>query len=133
MDKVYCPGCGEEMQFLPYDEDLPNDCGRYYCKYDDWAGPQRETKEEARAAAMERAQPENRALTLEEVRGFHYCPVLITDHKNGPLEWRDTNFVINKWAHPESEMSKKYGRTWRCFNPLKGCPTDKERKAGWGK
>lgn len=93
-----------------------------------WSGKQAE----AYSAAMKRWVEPLKPMTLREVQCFSECPVVLVEHLYESLEWHHTNYIIDRWAHPDAKMSELYGMTWRCWNPLKGRPTDEERRAvGW--
>ena len=59
-----CPGCGKDMELQ--ESTVVNywyscDCG--------WSSPLEDTPERAYAAAMQRAKPENKVLTTDELKG----------------------------------------------------------------
>lgn len=132
---VLCPYCGTEMELdRSYKSILAPGVGRmfwYSCYPCGSVSPRCDSPEAAYAAAIQRA-PERKPMTLREAQCFSECPCVLIDHKNGPLEWQRANFVIDRWAHPDAQMSRMYGKTWRAWNPLNGRPTDEERKKeGW--
>lgn len=71
---------------------------------------------------------EPRVLTLREVQCYQDCPVMWVE-TIGNSDWRNTNDIINYYAHPDSKKAKDYGVTWRCWT---GKPTAEQAiNADW--
>lgn len=61
-----CPYCGEEMEL----HNIPDGLWWYQCGCCGATAPSDETPAQALAAALHRAEPENRVLTVEELAGM---------------------------------------------------------------
>lgn len=126
-DLLPCPFCGSDAELKTYRDNLRGDAFAVMCKKTDCPGRtyrKRATIKEAAAAWNRRAEPENRVLTLEEVKthcegGVEAAPlwvefdeglsrwVLIAPHEPGcELEYVSV-FVSIMWP--------QYGKGWRCW------------------
>ncbi len=131
-----CPYCGAEME-------LKYVCGEYFClcAVCEATSPMGTSKETVLSAALHRAEPENRVLTLDEVKA--HCA-------KGPdaeplwTEFREKRTisrwifavippdvfdrpVISEWI--ATDRSEKYGKIWRCW-PRKPTP-EQMQAAKW--
>lgn len=114
-----CPYCGAEME-------LKYVCGEYFClcAVCEATSPTRVSKEAAVSAALRRHEPENRVLTLEELR-----KKFVSDSINPPYVWVEQKRDEDKWlwivaAVARLENGKVFGRynqMWRCW-PRKPTP-----------
>lgn len=124
-----CPYCGAETRLNENNEGIY----WYECRECNATEPTEKTPVEALSAALRRAEPENRVLTLEEVKA--HCA-------KGPdaeplwVEFREKcsisrwifaiippdvfdRPVISEWI--ATDRSEKYRKTWRCW-PRKPTP-----------
>lgn len=60
-----CPGCGSEMKAVDFGREHLN--FSFFCYECGWGSPLCDTAEEALSAALRRAEPEMRPLTLDEI------------------------------------------------------------------
>lgn len=122
-----CPYCGAEME-------VKYVCGEYFCLCAacEATSPMGTSKEAALSAALRRAEPENRPLTLEEIIAelenkeldvvWVECTVLMAavpmcpNHRHG-----DTAFFFVPLVQTCTAILSNYGKTWRCW-PRKPTP-----------
>lgn len=135
-----CPYCGHKMahQYVFGDR-------FFYCPKCHAASPDKDTKAEAYAAAMQRWQEPNRVLTLEEIidkvsDAVGGVPVWV-EHINDTeqqLAWklsgwkvvRDADRCVLIFDTEHSVDTKNINKTWRCWLRK---PTQEERAAApWG-
>ena len=122
-----CPYCGAEME-------LKYVCGEYFCLCAacESTSPARASKEAALSAALHRAEPEMRPLTLEEVKahcakGPDVEPLWIEFSRKTTLSrWIlvAPNIECNEPATVTRYLDiweNDYGKTWRCW-PRKPTP-----------
>ena len=126
-----CPYCGAEMEVThAFVNDATaahklvytcfcRDCGVYT--------PKRSTPKEALSAALHRAEPENRPLTLGEVqecceKGIGYMPLWV-EFRNTPnvsrwmpINLPDTVFSGETVSIYLKSIGDKYNAMWRCWH-----------------
>jgi hypothetical protein len=138
MDKVRCLYCGAEMVIRDW-HDIFFGEGNFYECVCGAKSPIKVSRDEARAAAMQRYQPENRVLTLEEVEiAFSEGNVLYAENLVfGIKGWvRNQGDCSNLNCHTYGEypsnwgtFARSYGIRWRLWLRR---PTDAERaREGW--
>ena len=117
-----CPYCGAEMK-------LKYVCGEYFCLCADCeaTSPIGTSKEAALSAAIHRAEPENRPLTLGEVqecceKGIGYMPLWV-EFRNTPnvsrwmpINLPDTVFSGETVSIYLKSIGDKYNAMWRCWH-----------------
>lgn len=126
-----CPYCGAETRLNENNEGIY----WYECLECNATGPTEKTPVEAFSAALHRAEPENRLLTLGEAQQIssedggtwleektslglaHITPI---DNQTGA-------FYIYTFFAKFPLMAEKYGKTWRCWTQK---PTP-EQMAAW--
>ena len=114
-----CPYCGAETRLNENNEGIY----WYECRECHATGPTEKTPVEAFSAALHRAEPENRLLTLEEAQQIssedggtwleektawglaHITPI---DNQTGAC-------YIYTFFAKFPLMAEKYGKTWRCW------------------
>lgn len=124
-----CPYCGAETHLNENNEGIY----WYECRECNAPGPTKKTPEEALSAALHRAEPEMRPLTLEEVRAHcakgpdaeplwaefkEECAISRWILAVIPPDVFDRP-VLSEWI--ATERSEKYGKEWRCW-PRKPTP-----------
>ena len=115
-----CPYCGAETRLNENNEGIY----WYECRECHAKGPTEKTPVEAFSAALHRAEPENRLLTLEEAQQIssedggtwleektawglaHITPI---DNQTGAC-------YIYTFFAKFPLMAEKYGKTWRCWS-----------------
>lgn len=123
-----CPYCGAETRINENNEGIY----WYECRECNATGPTEKTPVEAFSAAIHRAEPENRPLTLEEIIAklenkeldvvWVECTVLMAavpmcqSHRHG-----DTAFFLAPLIRGCTDTLSNYGKTWRCW-PRKPSP-----------
>lgn len=126
-----CPGCGSEMKAVDFGREHLN--FSFFCYECGWGSPLCDTAEEALSAALRRAEPENRVLTLEEVKahcakGPNAEPLWVEFREKGSISrWIFAVIppdvfdrpVISEWI--ATDRSEKYRKNWRCW-PRKPTP-----------
>ena len=125
-----CPYCGAEMMMEKYDN---KEIYWYICGKCDCTAPMGKNPEAALSAALHRAEPENRPLTLEEVRAHcakgpdaeplwaefkEECAISRWIFAVIPPDVFDRP-VLSEWI--ATNRSEKYGKEWRCW-PRKPTP-----------
>lgn len=135
-----CPYCGMGME-------LKYVCGEYFCLCEacEATSPMGTSKEAALSAALHRAEPEMRPLTLDEVMELGKDDdsiVYITDRRFGECGWHhpvsitydSATFEKKRKAlhfyepandYPEFWPEAEYGKSWRCW-PRKPTPEQME-------
>ena len=133
-----CPYCGAEMMMEKYDN---KEIYWYICSKCGCAAPMGKNPEAALSAALHRAEPEMRPLTLDEVlelgkdddsivyitdRHWEECgwhqPVSITyDSATFEEKRQDLHFYEPANDYPEFWPKAEYGKSWRCW-PRKPTP-----------
>lgn len=124
-----CPGCGSAMKSV--------DFGRehlrfFFCYVCGWGSPLRATEKEALSAALHRAEPEMRPLTMEEViaklenKGWDVvwmeCPDLRDAVPMCPSHRHENEaFFLAPHIRACTEALSNYSKTWRCW-PRKPTP-----------
>lgn len=134
-----CPGCGSDMELMR----LFKDALCYTCKCG-WDSPVGIDSESAFRMAMRRAEPKNRVLTLDEIRGMqdnNQCNwVLIWVESQSEINTKEYclvqgciqyivdnefSFVYPDWEGNDLFRAEVYKKTWRCWLRR---PTEKERE-----
>lgn len=125
-----CPYCGAEMMMEKYDN---KEIYWYICGKCDCTAPMGKNPEAALSAALHRAEPEMRPLTLEEVRAHcakgpdaeplwaefkEECAISRWIFAVIPPDVFDRP-VLSEWI--ATDRSEKYGKEWRCW-PRKPTP-----------
>ena len=125
-----CPYCGAEMMMEKYDN---KEIYWYICGKCDCTAPMGKNPEAALSAALHRAEPEMRPLTLEEVRApcakgpdaeplwaefKEECAISRWIFAVIPPDVFDRP-VLSEWI--ATDRSEKYGKEWRCW-PRKPTP-----------
>lgn len=134
MNNPKCPYCGTEMEISKYDVQEGGVIGyQYFCEMCDSTSPLRKTKDAAYAAAMQRYEPENRVLTLEELckadpeRNLYFET---RDFGPGDGDVFESSVECAQETFCDEDESadarKEYGVRVRCWLRR---PTDAERKA----
>lgn len=127
-----CPYCGAGME-------LKYVCGEYFClcAVCEATSPMGTSKEAALSAALHRAEPENKPLTLGEVqecceKGIGYMPLWV-EFRNTPdvsrwmpINLHDTVFNSETVSIYLKSIGDKYNVMWRCW-PRK--PTSEQMAA----
>lgn len=128
-EKPKCPGCGADMELV----NLCNAAFCYVCKCG-WDSPIGIDSESAFRMAMRRVEPKNRVLTLEELK--NHAGFLWNENRYDSCEGEpayaenDFLYVGNGNVDLKLNISKTYGRHWRCWLRK---PTPKEMEATpWG-
>lgn len=130
-----CPYCGAGME-------LKYVCGEYFCLCAacEATSPMGTSKEAALSAALHRAEPENKPLTLGEVqecceKGIGYMPLWV-EFRNTPdvsrwmpINLQDTVFSSETVSIYLKSIGDKYNVMWRCW-PRKPTP-DQMTAAKW--
>lgn len=130
-----CPYCGAGME-------LKYVCGEYFCLCAacEATSPMGTSKEAALSAALHRAEPENKPLTLGEVqecceKGIGYMPLWV-EFRNTPdvsrwmpINLQDTVFSSETVSIYLKSIGDKYNVMWRCW-PRKPTP-DQMAAAKW--
>lgn len=123
-----CPYCGAEM--IPLEDEVTG--AWYYCSRCYSVGPIKGTPEEALSAALHRAEPENRPLTLEEVQkhceeGVGATPLWMEFIGHDDLSrWMvacipDIVFEAGNIELHMDAFGHRYNTMWRCW-PRKPTP-----------
>ena len=123
-----CPYCGAETRLNENNEGIY----WYECRECNATGPTEKTPVEAFSAALHRAEPEMRPLTLEEViaklenKGWDVvwmeCPDLRDDVPMCPSHRRENEaFFLAPHIRACTEALSNYSKTWRCW-PRKPTP-----------
>lgn len=122
-----CPYCGEEMEL----HHIPDGLWWYQCGCCGAIAPSDETPEQVLAAALRRAEPENRVLglgeaqricakgdavwleemetiTAKQLTNIKLAHVSFLDEQNGAC-------YIYTFFAKFPLMDEKYGKTWRCW------------------
>lgn len=116
-----CPYCGAGME-------LKYVCGEYFClcAVCEATSPMGTSKEAALSAALHRAEPENKPLTLGEVqecceKGIGYMPLWV-EFRNTPdvsrwmpINLQDTVFNSETVSIYLKSIGDKYNVMWRCW------------------
>ena len=126
-----CPYCGAEMKLVDSfisTETLQNQMAyRYSCEGCKSLSPREITPEEALSAALHRAEPENKPLTLGEVqecceKGIGYMPLWV-EFRNTPdvsrwmpINLQDTVFSSETVSIYLKSIGDKYNVMWRCWH-----------------
>nr|DAI10858.1 MAG TPA: cysteine-rich protein [Caudoviricetes sp.] len=132
-----CPYCGAEMMMEKYDN---KEIYWYICAKCGCAAPMGKNPEAALSAALHRAEPENRPLTLEKVLELgkdEDSIVYIEPRRLGGCGWyQPCASIFDSSAEgqkneihfdepgndlPEFWPEAEYGKTWRCW-PRKPTP-----------
>lgn len=125
-EKPKCPGCGADMELMHL---LCNATFYYVCPKCGWGSPIGIDSESAFRMAMRRAEPKNRALTLEEVKKSNAVwvegradsallpiPVLVygeaTDDCNSNTP---CIALVNANADMADYLVDDYNHNWRCW------------------
>lgn len=134
-----CPYCGAEMKVDTVRLTQHNWVGWYHCENCRSVGPsksncytEKDAEESALSAALHRAEPEMRPLTLEEViaklenKGWDVvwmeCPDLRDDVPMCPSHRRENEaFFLAPHIRACTEALSNYSKTWRCW-PRKPTP-----------
>ena len=134
-----CPYCGAEMKVDTVRLTQHNWVGWYHCENCRSVGPsksncytEKDAEESALSAALHRAEPEMRPLTLEEViaklenKGWDVvwmeCPDLRDDVPMCPSHRRENEaFFLAPHIRACTEALSNYSKTWRC-RPRKPTP-----------
>lgn len=117
-----CPYCGAGME-------LKYVCGEYFCLCAacEATSPMGTSKEAALSAALHRAEPENKPLTLGEVqecceKGIGYMPLWV-EFRNTPdvsrwmpINLQDTVFSSETVSIYLKSIGDKYNVMWRCWH-----------------
>lgn len=117
-----CPYCGAGME-------LKYVCGEYFClcAVCEATSPMGTSKEAALSAALHRAEPENKPLTLGEVqecceKGIGYMPLWV-EFRNTPdvsrwmpINLQDTVFSSETVSIYLKSIGDKYNVMWRCWH-----------------
>lgn len=136
-----CPGCGADMELMHL---LCNATFYYVCPKCGWGSPVGVDPESAFRMAMRRAEPKNRVLTLDEIRGMqdnNQCNwVLIWVESQSEINTKEYclvqgciqyivdnefSFVYPAWEGNDLFRAEVYKKTWRCWLRR---PTEKERE-----
>ncbi len=132
-----CPYCGAETRLNENNEGIY----WYECRECHATGPTEDTREEALSAALHRAEPEMRPLTLDEVKA--HC-AKGTDAEPLYIEF-SRRTTLSRWilVFPNIECNEPatvtryldiwehdYGKNWRCW-PRKPTP-EQMTAAKWG-
>ena len=131
-----CPYCGAETRLNENNEGIY----WYECRECNATGPTEKTQVEAFSAALHRAEPENRPLTLEEVMELgkdEDSIVYLEPRRLGGCGWyQPCASIFDSSAEgqkneihfdepgndlPEFWPEAEYGKTWRCW-PRKPTP-----------
>lgn len=131
-----CPYCGEELEvthaFVSNATETHKMVYTYFCRECRVYTPKRSTREEALSAALHRAEPEMRPLTLDEIiaelenKGWDVvwmeCPDLRAAVPMCPSHRRgDEAFFLAPLIRACKEALSNYSKTWRCW-PRKPTP-----------
>lgn len=115
-----CPYCGAETRLNENNEGIY----WYECRECNATGPTEKTPVEAFSAALHRAEPENRPLTLNEVKTRCKRPLeadpLFLEFKREGNRCRWTLGTIVKTLEA-TELTGDYGKSYRCW-PRKPTP-----------
>lgn len=117
-----CPYCGAGME-------LKYVCGEYFClcAVCEATSPMGTSKEAALSAALHRAEPENKPLTLGEVqecceKGIGYMPLWV-EFRNTPdvsrwmpINLQDTVFNSETVSIYLKSIGDKYNVMWHCWH-----------------
>ena len=129
-----CPGCGADMKLMYL---LCNSTFYYACAKCSWDSPVGIDSESAFRKAMRRAEPKNRVLTLEELK--NHAGFLWNENRYDSFESEgepayaenDFLYVGNGNVDLKLNISKTYGRHWRCWlrkptkEEMEGTPWEK--------
>ena len=126
-----CPYCGAEMEvthaFVNDATAAPKLVYTCFCRDCGVYTPKRSTPKEALSAALHRAEPENRPLTLGEVqecceKGIGYMPLWV-EFRNTPnvsrwmpINLPDTVFSGETVSIYLKSIGDKYNAMWRCWH-----------------
>ena len=125
-EKPKCPGCGADMELMQL---LCNATFYYVCTKCGWGSPVGIDPESAFRMAMRRAEPKNRVLTLGELK--NHAGFLWNENRYDSCEGEpayaenDFLYVGNGNVDLKLNISKTYGRHWRCWLRK---PTEAERR-----
>lgn len=125
-----CPYCGAETHLNENNEGIY----WYECRECNAPGPTKKTPEEALSAALHRAEPENRPMTLEDLDEmtckddwefvwleYQRVPSFLTQgcpyYVNEVHVWLLTPGTDDEFSYPTND----YNKTWRCW-PRKPTP-----------
>ena len=118
-----CPYCGAETRLNENNEGIY----WYECRECNATGPTEKTPVEAFSAALHRAEPENKPLTLGEVqecceKGIGYMPLWV-EFRNTPdvsrwmpINLQDTVFNSETVSIYLKSIGDKYNVMWRCWH-----------------
>lgn len=121
-----CPGCGREMV-------LREDFHKFFfvCLDCGWKSPYGQNEKEGLDLALKRAEPQNRVLTLEELKvytGFLWSENRYSsfDYEGGPA-FVEEGFMYAGDGDVDlrRDISDTYGKNWRCWLRK---PTEAERR-----
>lgn len=133
-----CPYCGAETHLNENNEGIY----WYECRECNATGPTEKTPVEAFSAALHRAEPENRPLTLEELKahcakGRDAEPLWVEYDTvrdmalwvlaNTPCGMDEKDIPSLAYWLKDEELVSEYGEFWRCW-PRKPTP---EQMAAW--
>lgn len=129
-----CPYCGAEMKVDTVRLTQHNWVGWSHCENCRSVGPsksncytEKEAEESALSAALHRAEPENKPLTLGEVqecceKGIGYMPLWV-EFRNTPdvsrwmpINLQDTVFSSETVSIYLKSIGDKYNVMWRCWH-----------------
>lgn len=138
-----CPYCGGNMEPHSIHGNQGEELCWYSCRECEAISPNKKTKEEARAAALRRAEPENRVLGLGEAQRIcakgdavwleemkTITATQLTDIKLAHVSFLDEQndaCYIHTFFVKFPIMAEKYGKTWRCWL-RKPTPEEMERE-----
>lgn len=136
-----CPYCGEEMEL----HNIPDSLWWYQCGCCGAIAPSDETPAQALAAALRRAEPENRVLGLGEAQRIcakgdavwleekeTITAKQLTDTKLAHVSFLDEQngaCYIHTFFAKFPLMAEKYGKTWRCW--LRKPTAEEMEREGW--
>lgn len=125
-----CPYCGGNMEPHSIHGNQGGELSWYSCQKCEAISPNKKTKEAAISAALRRAEPENRVLTLEETKA--HCakgpdaePLWVEyDTVRDMALWvlANTPYGMDEKDIPsiaywlkDEELVSEYGKFWRCW------------------
>lgn len=130
-----CPWCGNKMDDRT--STMTSSC-YFICQNCRAASPIAYTYDAAYAAAVKRAETENRVLTLDEIKQIYSTnknhawpydtpPYFFFEAIHGKQTWYPWSYVIDMLEGDFMDCTEfNYGITWRCWLRK---PTDEERAA----
>lgn len=134
-----CPYCGGKM--IPFEDKVTG--AWYYCSRCCSVSPTKGTPGEALSAALHRAEPEMRPLTLEELKAHcakgraaeplwveynMMCDMALWVLANTPCGMDEKDIPSLTYWLKDEELVSEYGKFWRCW-PRK--PAPEQMAAEW--